>query len=118
MAVPRKLFTGTYSAVSISFNELKSSTHISLNLTSGTKELNFVNKIILPQTSAAGIITRVQFYVPKNVRSKCTVEIKSSGAVNFTHAINVEVENAKDVILIQTDKPIYKPGEKRKKMFF
>lgn len=86
---------------------------ISITLKSKGKVANKYTTIL--HASQSGVMKRIPFYVPLSLLSSsfCDLEILVKGGLSLYHEVNnLEVRRLKDKILIQTDKPMYKPGGK------
>ena len=78
---------------------------------SGNDKIYSYSKVI--PANPSGIIERIPFYVPSNLKTPITFEIKCEGGFTFSHSDKtIEVKLPKDRMFIQTDKPVYKPGGK------
>ncbi|XP_057308905.1 pregnancy zone protein-like [Hydractinia symbiolongicarpus] len=54
----------------------------------------------------------IRLYVPNTLKGKVKLSIKSKNGAVFNHEEEISVKPLEDKMFIQTDKPMYKPGDK------
>lgn len=67
-----------------------------------------------------GTMHKIIFYVPESMHPNdmCSLYIKASGGISFDHVKRLQVKRLTGKIIIQTDKPMYKPGGKGKNTIY
>ena len=116
MSTPRIITAGETSSVTVSFTNLQSDAAIIVDLqdSKGTS-LGKTAKVITAQNEA--VIENIGFLVPLNLKHQARLRVTSTGGASFDKTLKVEVRSSEDIIFIQTDKPVYKPGGKSKFLF-
>ena len=116
MSTPRIITAGETSSVTVSFTDLQRDAAVTVNLqdSKGTS-LSRTAKVITAQNAA--VIENIDFLIPLNLKHQARLRITSTGGASFDKTLKVEVRSSEDKIFIQTDKPVYKPGNKGKFLF-
>ena len=113
VTVPRIIFKDAISIATITVSNLEEDATITISLKKKNKNHGRFSEVIT--SSPTNQVVKMDF-APFNDPEvgQIDFEIEAEGGLNFSHSTQLEVKAPKDRIFIQTDKPIYKPGEKSK----
>eukprot|EP00794_Sanderia_malayensis_P010198 gene10198-11246_t len=109
---PRVYRAGTNEVVAVTIFNLKSQRAVFL-FEVKKRGATILSKSATFQPSDSGKTKEVVIKIPKNAKpGYAELQVTASGGINFKQSKGITIEKKDHELFIQTDKPVYKPGEK------